>query len=162
MSKADELAAKLKQKQQTRTDVEASAEMAIEHWPSQVDELYHQLEAWLAPLVDAGLNTRRVPTHIFECHPCGATFNYGIDKLLIEGNHHSVMLDPIARFTPSGFGRVDILAKGQALSMHRMGGDHGEARWQIQSAPHAGQPQPDPIELTEDSFLSVIQEGLDL
>lgn len=32
MSKADELATKLKQKQKTRVDAEARADLAIEHW----------------------------------------------------------------------------------------------------------------------------------
>lgn len=162
MSKADELAAKLKQKQQTRADAEACADTAIEHWPTQVYEMYHQLEAWLEPLTEAGLNIRRIPTHIIESLPSGETFNYAIDKLLIEGNHNSITLDPIARFTIGSMGRVDVLSKGKELYLRRIETEHGETQWQIQTVPRSGQPQPDPVELNEDNFLSVIQEGLEL
>ncbi|MCU1752910.1 hypothetical protein [Pseudomonas sp. 6D_7.1_Bac1] len=162
MSKADELAAKLKQKQQTRADAEACADMAIEHWPTQVYDMYHRLEAWLEPLTKAGLNIRRVPTRVFESLPSGETFNYAIDKLLIEGNHTSITLDPIARFIIGGTGRVDILSNGKELYLLRTETDHGEAQWQIQTIPRSGQPRPDPVELNEDNFLGVIQEGLEL
>lgn len=57
MSKADELATKLKQ---TR---HISADHAIDSWPVQVYELYHQIEAWLSPLTEVGLILRRNPTH---------------------------------------------------------------------------------------------------
>ncbi|APC14911.1 hypothetical protein BLL42_03955 [Pseudomonas frederiksbergensis] len=162
MSKADELAAKLKQKQQTRADAEACADTTIEHWPIQIYEMYHQLEAWLEPLTEAGLNIRRIPTHVFESLPSGETFNYAIDKLLIEGNHNSITLDPIARFIIGGMGRVDVLSKGKELYLRRTETEHGETHWQIQTLPCSGQPQPDPVELDEDNFLSVIEEGLDL
>ncbi|ROM91090.1 hypothetical protein [Pseudomonas brassicacearum] len=162
MSKADELAVKLKQKQQTRADAEACADTAIEHWPIQVYAMYHQLEAWLEPLTEVGLNIRRIPTHVFESLPSGETFNYAIDKLLIEGNHHSITLDPIARFVIGSMGRVDILCKGQERYLRRTETVHGEAHWQIQTIPRNGQPRQDPVELNEDNFLSVIQEGLAL
>ncbi len=162
MSKADELAAKLKQKQQSRADAEACADTAIEHWPTQVYEMYHQLEAWLEPLVEAGLNIRRIPTHVIESLPSGETFNYAIDKLLIEGNHNSITLDPIARFITDGMGRVDIHSKGRELYLCRTETEHGEAHWQIQLLPRSGQPGPEPVEFNEDNFLSVIQEGLEL
>ena len=34
-------------KQDTRADVAASADKAIDLWPAQVYEMYHQLEPWL-------------------------------------------------------------------------------------------------------------------
>ncbi|WP_095148122.1 hypothetical protein [Pseudomonas sp. Irchel s3a18] len=162
MSKADELATKLKQKQQTRADAQACADLAIEHWPTQVYEMYHQLETWLEPLTEAGLNIRRVPTRVFESLPSGETFNYAIDKLQIEGNHHTITLDPIARFIIGGTGRVDILGKTRDLYIRRTENDHGDAQWQIQTLARTGQARPDPVALNEDNFLSVIQEGLAL
>lgn len=162
MSKADELAASLKQKQYTRADAEATADLAIEHWPTQVYEMYRQVEAWLEPLTEAGLNIRRIPTRVFESLPSGETFNYAIDQLLIEGNHHSITLDPIARFINGGTGRVDIQAKGKEIQMLRTETDHGEPQWLIQAPAASGQPPAKPVELSEDNFLSVIQEGLKL
>jgi len=161
MSKAEELAAKLKQKQAASADPEASAEMAIELWPTQVYEMYRQIEAWLTPLSEAGLSIRPVSTHVFESHVSGATFNYAIDQLLIEGNHRSITFDPIARFTVGG-GRVVIHAKGPERYLLRTGSDHGEGQWRIHTVQRPGEADVDPVELSEDSLLSVIQEGLDL
>lgn len=162
MSKAEELAAKLKQKQQTPADADATADLAIEHWPTQVYEMYHQLETWLEPLTEAGLNIRRVPTRVFESLPTGATFNYAIDKLQIDGNRKTLTLDPIARFIIGGTGRVDILGNDKQLYIHRTENDHGESQWQIQTIARTGQPRPAPVKLDEDTFLQVIQDGLDL
>ena len=162
MSKADELATKLKQKQKTRVDAEARADQAIEHWPSQVYDMYHQLETWLEPLTHAGLNIRRVPTRVFERLPSGETFNYAIDQLQIEGNHNTITLDPIARFTIGGTGQVDIRGKGQALYIRRTENDMAEPVWQIQPVPRTGQPRPTPVALDELNFLSVIEQGLEL
>ncbi|WP_347905179.1 hypothetical protein [Pseudomonas purpurea] len=162
MSKADELAASLKQKQHSRADAEASADLAIEHWPTQVYDMYRQLETWLEPLIEAGLNIRRVPTRVFESLPTGETFNYAIDQLLIEGNHHSIILNPIARFITGGTGRVDIQAKGKEIQMLRTETDHGEPQWLIQANTAPGQPHAEPVELSESTFLTVIQKGLAL
>ncbi|MGE7959741.1 hypothetical protein ACQKQA_24785 [Pseudomonas sp. NPDC089530] len=162
MSKVDELAARLKQKQDSWAKEDISADKAIELWPAQVYEMYHQIETWLIPLSEVGLNIRRVPTRVFESHTSGATFNYAIDQLLIEGNHQSILFDPIARFTIGGAGRVEIHGKGPERYMLRNGGEHGEGHWLIQTVASSGKATLDPIELSEDSLLSVIQEGLDL
>ena len=114
MSKADQLAAKLKQTQHSSADETHCADHQIDSWPAQVYELYHLIETWLAPLSEAGLNIRRVPTHVFERHPDGATYDYAIDQLLIEGNHHSITFDPVARFTEDGAGRVEIRTQGKS------------------------------------------------
>ncbi|QTT89904.1 hypothetical protein [Pseudomonas chlororaphis] len=162
MSKVDELAARLKQKQDSWAKEDISADKAIELWPAQVYEMYHQVETWLTPLSEVGLNIRRVPTRVFESHSSGATFNYAIDQLLIEGNHKSILLDPIARFTSDGAGRVEIHGKGPERYMLRNGSEHGEGHWLIQTVPGSGKTRPDPLELNEDTLLSVIQDGLDL
>lgn len=159
MSKADQLAAKLKQTQQSSADATLCADQQIDGWPAQVYELYHLIETWLAPLSEAGLNIRRVPTHVFERHPDGATYDYAIDQLLIEGNHHSISFDPIARFTEDGAGRVEIRPLGKALL--RTVSEHGETQWWLQAIDQSGQ-QPDAIAMTEDTLLSVVQEGLQL
>lgn len=161
MSKADQLAAKLKQTQQSSADETLCADHQIDSWPAQVYELYHLIEAWLAPLSEAGLNIRRVPTHVFERHPDGATYDYAIDQLLIEGNHHSITFDPVARFTEDGAGRVEIRTQGKTLSMLRTVSEHGETQWWLQAIDQSGQ-QPDAIAMTEDNLLSVVQEGLQL
>jgi hypothetical protein len=159
MSKADQLAAKLKQTQQSSTDATLCTDQQIDGWPAQVYELYHLIENWLAPLSEAGLNIRRVPTHVFERHPDGATYDYAIDQFLIEGNHHSITFDPIARFTEDGAGRVEIRPLGKALL--RTVSEHGETQWWLQATDQSGQ-QPDAIAMTEDTLLSVVQEGLEL
>lgn len=162
MSKAEELAAKLKQKQERSADSTVSADNAIEHWPGQVYELYHQLEAWLEPLSEAGLHIRRVATRVFETHSSGSTYNYAIDQLVIEGNDKSITFDPIARFTDVGLGRVDIHLKGKDLYLLRTGVEQGDPHWEIHTVPQSGQPKVDPLVLDEDSLLSLIQEGLEL
>lgn len=161
MSKADQLAAKLKQTQHSSADATLCADQQIDSWPAQVNDLYHLIETWLKPLSEAGLNIRRVSTHVSERHPNGATYDYAIDQLLIEGNHHSITFDPVARFTEDGAGRVEIRTQGKALSMLRTVSEHGETQWWLQVIEQSGQ-QPDAIALTEDNLLSVVQEGLEL
>ncbi|MHC8343390.1 hypothetical protein [Pseudomonas sp. RT6P73] len=155
MSKADELAAKLKQ---TRP---SSADQMIDSWPGQVYELYEQIETWLLPVTEVGLVLRRNPTHVFECDSEGATFDYAIDQLLIEGNDHSITFDPVARFTGDGAGRVEIHSKGKELALLRTVDEHGETHWWLQAIEQAGQ-QLDAVALTEHNLLAVVQEGLGL
>jgi len=161
MSKADELAAKLKESRLTSSDASTSTDQAIDSWPSQVYAMYHQIEAWLKPLLEAGLSIRRNPTHVFERHPDGATYAYAIDQLVIEGNHRHITLIPIVRFTADGAGRVEIHLKGKEIPLLRTVNEHGETQWWLQSIEQSGQ-QPDAVALTEVNLLSVIQEGLDL
>ncbi|WP_325918013.1 hypothetical protein [Pseudomonas frederiksbergensis] len=159
MSKADELAAKLRQAQRTPADTDNCADLAIEHWPGQVYELYRQVESWLAPVCEAGLVIRRNPTHVFECHSSGSTYNYAIDQLLIEGNHRRISLDPIARFSPGAEGCIEVHMKGSERGILRTVGEHGESRWHLRPT---GQQRPEPVTLDEDTFLSLIEEGLGL
>ncbi|MHC8326049.1 hypothetical protein [Pseudomonas sp. LB1P83] len=155
MSKADELATKLKQTRHT------SADQVIDSWPGQVYGLYEQIEAWLLPLIEVGLILRRNPTHVFECDSEGATFDYAIDQLLIEGNDHSITFDPVARFTEDGAGRVEIHSRGKELALLRTVDEHGETHWWLQAIEQAGQ-QLDAVALTEHNLLAVVQEGLEL
>jgi len=162
MSKADELAAKLRQTQRTRADTDTCADLAIEHWPAQVYELYRQIETWLAPVCEAGLNIRRNPTHVFESHPNGSTYNYAIDQLVMEGNRRRIELDPIARFSSQGEGCIEVHMKGQACCILRTLGEHGESLWHIQMTQPAGQPRAEPLALDEDALLALVEEGLGL
>lgn len=155
MSKADELAAKLKQTRQTGADQE------IDHWPGLVYELYQRIETWLQPLMAAGLVLRRNPTHVFESDPKGDTYDYAIDQLLIAGNNRSMTFDPVARFTADGEGRVEIHSNGDELALLRTVDEHGETHWWLQVIEQATQ-QTDAIALTENNLLSVVQRGLEL
>lgn len=161
MSKADELAAKLKETRHTDADATTATDQAIDSWPGQVYEMYHQIEAWLKPLLEAGLSIRRNPTHVFERHLNGATYAYSIDQLVIEGNHHNITLVPIVRFTADGQGRVEIHLKGKEIPLLRTVDEHGASHWWLQSIEQTGQ-QTDAIALTEVNLLSVVQEGLEL
>jgi len=160
MSKADELAAKLRERRKT-ADATTATDQAIDSWPAQVYAMYHQIEAWLAPLLEAGLTIRRNPTHVFERHPEGATYAYSIDQLVIEGNRHQITFIPIVRFTADGAGRVEIHFKGKEIPLLRTVSEHGETQWWLQSIEQSLQ-RPDAVALTEVTLLSVIQEGLDL
>jgi hypothetical protein len=155
MSKADELAAKLKHTGSTNAD------QIIDSWPGQVYDLYHQIEHWLLPLTEVGLVLRRNPVHIFESDPTGETFDYSIDQLVIEGNRYSLTFDPVARFTADGAGRVEIHSKGKELALLRTVDEHGETHWWLQTIEQSGQ-QEDAVALTEHTLLSVVQEGLEL
>jgi len=155
MSKADELAAKLKQTRLT------SADQAIDAWPGQVYELYQRLETWLLPLTEAGLVLRRNPTHVFESHPNGDSYNYAIDQLVIAGNGHSMTFDPVARFTADGEGRVEIHTTGNELALLRTVDEHGETHWWLQTIEQATA-QLDAVALTESDLLAVVQQGLAL
>lgn len=161
MSKADELAAKLRETRHTSADETTGTDQAIDSWPSQVYAMYHQIEAWLKPLLEAGLTIRRNPTHVFERHPNGATYAYAIDQLVIEGNHHQITFVPIVRFTADGEGRVEIHLQGKEIPLLRTVSEYGETQWWLQSIEQSGQ-QPDAVALTEVNLLSVIQQGLDL
>jgi hypothetical protein len=143
MSKADELAAKLKQAQLT------GADQAIDGWPGQVYELYQRIEAWL------------LPTHVFESHPDGDAYNYAIDQLVITGNEHSITFDPVARFTADGEGRVEIHTTGNELALLRTVDEHGETHWWLQTIEQATA-QLDAVALTETDLLVVVQQGLAL
>lgn len=162
MSKADELAAKLRKTQQARADTDNCADLAIEHWPAQVYELYRQIEIWLAPVCEAGLDIRRNPTHVFERHSSGSTYNYAIDQLMIEGNHRRISFDPIARFSPKGEGCIEVHMKGKEHCIVRTLGEHGESLWHIQALQAARQQRPEPTLLDEDALLALIEEGLGL
>ncbi len=155
MSKADELAAKLKQARLT------SADQAIDAWPGQVYELYQRIETWLLPLTEAGLALRRNPTHVFESHPNGDSYNYAIDQLVISGNEHSITFDPVARFTADGEGRVEIHTTGNELALLRTVDEHGETHWWLQTIEQATA-QLDAVALTESDLLAVVQQGLAL
>lgn len=156
MSKADELAAKLKQTRHTQAD----ATLEIDCWAKQVDSLYHRIEAWLQPVAEVGLKIRRNPTHVCETSPDGESHDYAVDQLVIEGNEHSLTFDPIARFTEDGAGRVQILVPGRDTFLLRTVDEHGESHWWMQSI-ETGQ-QLDAIALTENNLLLVVQEGLRL
>lgn len=159
MSKADELAAKLRQAQRTPADIGNWADLAIEHWPGQVYDLYNQIETWLAPVCEAGLVIRRNPTHVFERHSSGSTYNYAIDQLVIEGNHRRISLDPIARFSASAEGCIEIHMQGVERCLLRMVGEHGESLWHLRPT---GQQQFEPAVLEEEAFLLLVEEGLGL
>ena len=156
MSKADELAAKLKQTRHTQAD----ATLEIDCWAKQVDSLYHRIEAWLQPVAEVGLKIRRNPTHVCETSPDGESHDYAVDQLVIEGNEHSLTFDPIGRFTEDGAGRVQILVPGRDTFLLRTVDEHGESHWWMQSI-ETGQ-QLDAIALTENNLLLVVQEGLGL
>ena len=155
MSKADELAAKLKQTRLTGTD------QAIDAWPGQVYELYQRIEHWLLPLTEAGLVLRRNATHVFESHPYGDAYDYAIDQLLITGNKRSLTLDPVARFTTDGEGRVEIHSAGNEYALLRTVDEHGETHWWLQTIEQATV-QLDAVALTESDLLLVVQQGLAL
>jgi hypothetical protein len=155
MSKADELATKLKHTGVTR------AKQAIDTWPNQVYELYRQVEHWLLPMTEVGLVLRHNPTHVCESDPQGETFDYAIDQLVIEGNDHTLTFDPVARFTDDGEGRVEIHSEGQEHALLRTVDEHGETHWWLQVIERAGE-QLDAVALTENNLLSVVQEGLEL
>jgi hypothetical protein len=155
MRKADELAAKLKQTRQTSND------QAIDGWPGQVYELYQRIEAWLLPLTEAGLVLRRNPTHVFESHPNGDSYDYAIDQLVIDGNEYSLTFDPVARFTADGDGRVEIHSQTNDFALLRTVDEHGETHWWLQTIEQATA-QLDAIALTETDLLAVVQQGLAL
>jgi hypothetical protein len=155
MSKADELAAKLKQTRLAGTD------QAINAWPGQVYELYQRIEHWLLPLTEAGLVLRRNATHVFERHPDGDAYDYAIDQLVITGNKRSLTLDPVARFTADGEGRVEIHSEGNELALLRTVDEHGETHWWLQTIEQATV-QLDAVALTESDLLVVVQQGLAL
>ena len=155
MSKADELAAKMK-----RTGL-TSADQAIDVWPGQVYELYQRIEHWLLPLTEAGLVLRRNATHVFESHPEGGSYDYAIDQLVITGNKHSITFDPVARFTADGEGRVEIHSPGNEFALLRTVDEHGETHWWLQTIEQATAQQ-DAVALTESDLLVVVQQGLAL
>ena len=154
MSKADELAAKLKQTRLT------GADQAIDGWPGQVYELYQQIETWLRPLIEVSLVLRRNPTHVFESHDDN-TYDYAIDQLVITGNERRLTFDPVARFTADGEGRVEIHTTGKELALLRTVDEHGETHWWLQTIEQATA-QLDAVALTESDLLVVVQQGLAL
>ena len=156
MSKADELAARLKQTRHTQAD----AALEIDCWPAQVYDLNHRIEGWLQPVTEVGLKIRRNPTHVCETSPDGEARDYAIDQLVIEANHHSLTFDPIARFTEDGCGRVEIKVPGRDQSLLRTVDEHGESHWWLQTI-ETGQ-ELDAIALTENNLLQVVQQGLGL
>ncbi|MGF6088843.1 hypothetical protein [Pseudomonas sp. 18173] len=155
MSKADELAAKLKQTRLAGTD------QAIDAWPPQVYELYQRIETWLLPLTEVGLVLRRNPTHVIETCPNGDIHRYAIDQLIISGNDHSLTFDPVARFTADGEGRVEIHSQTNEFALLRTVDEHGETHWWLQTIEQATA-QLDAVALTESDLLLAVQQGLAL
>ena len=155
MSKADELAAKMK-----RTGL-TSADQAIDGWLGQVYELYQRIEHWLQPLAEAGLVLRRNATHVFESHPEGSSYDYAIDQLVITGNGHSMTFDPVTRFTTDGEGRIEIHTRDKELALLRTVDEHGKTHWWLQTIEQATG-QLDAVALTESDLLVEVQQGLGL
>ena len=162
MNKADVLAAKLKNRLQRTDDAEICTDTAIDHWPTQVNDLYHQIETWLAPLGEAGLSIRRNPTHAFERHPSGATYNYAIDQLVLEALHRTITFDPIARFSSQAEGLVEIHLQGKNFRVLRSADEHGESHWHLQKVPPLGQVAQAPVEWNEENLLWIVEVGLGL
>jgi hypothetical protein len=162
MNKADELAAKLRNRLQRTDETEICTDTAIDHWPTQVNDLYHQVETWLAPLIEAGLSIRRNPTHVFERHPSGATYNYAIDQLVLEALHHTITFDPIARFSGKADGLVEIHLQGKNLRALRSTDEHGESQWTLQKIPPLGQVAQACVAWNEENLLWIVEEGLEL
>ena len=154
MSKADELAAKLKHTRDTGTD------QAIDSWAGQVYELYQQIQTWLLPMTEKGLALRRNATHVFES-TVDETYDYAIDQLVVVGNEHSITFDPVARFTADGAGRIEIHSKSNELALLRTVDEHGVTHWWLQGIEQPT-PQTDAVALTENNLLAVVQEGLEL
>ncbi|MHA3736852.1 hypothetical protein ACXR0M_14425 [Pseudomonas sp. Eth.TT006] len=156
MSKADELAAKLKQTRHTPAD----AALEIDCWPALVYDLYQRIEAWLQPVTEVGLKIRRNPTHVCETSPDGESHDYAIDQLLVEANQKTLTFDPIARFTEDGAGRVQINLPERNTYLLRTVDEHLESHWWLQTVVTGD--ELDAIALTENNLLQVVQEGLGL
>ena len=154
MSKADELAAKLKHTRDTGTD------QAIDSWAGQVYGLYQQIEAWLLPMMEVGLVLRRNATHVSES-TVDETYDYAIDQLVVVGNEHSITFDPVARFTADGAGRIEIHSKGKEFALLRTVDEHGETHWWLQEVEQPT-PQANAVALTQNNLLAVVEEGLEL
>jgi hypothetical protein len=162
MSKADQLAAKLRNRLQRTDHSDTCADTAIDHWPTQVNDLYQQIEHWLTPLSEAGLNIRRNPTHVHESHPSGATYEYAIDQLLLEDLPYTITFDPIARFSTQAEGLIEIHLQGKHYRVLRTSDEHGESVWHLQKVPPLGQAAQAPVAWNEENLLWVVEEGLGL
>ncbi|MDX9664246.1 hypothetical protein QMK50_04575 [Pseudomonas sp. P5_152] len=162
MTKADELAAKLKQRLQGSDETEISTDTAIDHWPTQVNDLYLQIETWLAPLSEAGLGIRRNSTHVYERHPSGATYNYAVDQLLLEALDRTITFDPIARFSPKAEGLIEIHLTSKNYRILRSTDEHGESQWHLQKVPPLGQAAMAAVAWSEENLMWIVEEGLGL
>ncbi|MNZ88925.1 hypothetical protein D3C78_1078270 [compost metagenome] len=81
---------------------------------------------------------------------------------MIEGNHHRISFDPIARFSSKGEGCIEVHMKGQEHCIVRSLGEHGESLWHIQALRQTGQPRLEPTMLDEDALLALVEQGLGL
>lgn len=160
-SRAEELAAKLKEKQAKEDDGKGRLQALVDQWPLDVTEVFINLEAWAGPLLEAGLDVSRSQQTARETPP-GHSFTYTIPHLSFRHGAHSLTFSPIGRFMIGSSGAIDVKGvKGSDVSLLRMN-NQGNEGWVIWTAANARGQRAEPVALTEDSFLSLIEKAFNL
>ena len=124
----EETAMKLAEAQKQREGVDWDAER--DWWLSALEDLYRQIEAWLAPLQKKGLVvSKRVPVQLAE-EKIGT---YTADELLLEFGPEEIVLEPQGTLIVGARGRVDVFRRGSRREqiMLIVSGSKEEPRWEI-------------------------------
>jgi len=124
----EETAMKLAEAKKQREGVDWNVERDC--WLAAIGELYHRIEAWLAPLQQKGLVAcSRIPVQLFE-EKIGA---YTADSLVLEFGPHEIVLEPKGTLIVGARGRVDVFRRGSrgGQIMLILSGSKEEPRWEI-------------------------------
>ncbi len=124
----EETAMKLAEAKRQREEVDWNAER--DWWLSALEDLYRQIEVWLAPLQQKGLVvSSRVPVQLSE-EKMGT---YTADELVLEFGPQEIVLEPKGTLIVGACGRVDVFrrgARGEQV-MLILSGSKAEPRWEI-------------------------------
>lgn len=121
-------------------------------WLEQLEEIYRQVEQWLAPLVENGLVVKieRTKVRVTEEH----LGQYLADALVLGfGSDEVILLHPKGTFIIGARGRVDVYRTGNAsrIVMLILGTDKANPRWTIWPSRNDRKPW------TKDNFEAVLE-----
>lgn len=159
-SRAEELAAKMREKQAEEDVGKAHMQSVVNQWPLDVTELFISLESWVGPLREAGLDVSTTQVTVSET-PSGQSFRYTAPQLSFRYKAQSLTFTPKGRFVMGGTGRIEVTGmKGPDTALIRTSNDEKET-WIIWTSAERGQ-RKQPELLTEDSFLSLVEKAFSL
>lgn len=133
---------KLKRLAEKAAEDKVDWEARKSEWISYVNQLYSEIESWLALWIERGyLTVTRTPTPKWE-DPLG---DYMIDTLEITAGDQTVVLEPFGRNVLGALGRIDIYLRGfksDAQMLLLLPALDGTQRWELWKSRYSGSRHP--------------------
>jgi len=123
--------------------------MVLDEWIHTIGTVEKQAEEWSA---EAGWRSRRVNKKISE----SLVGTYEAPQLLIFAEPNLYVLDPVARFIPSGQGSFDLAIQPSYYTTSLYRDDHG--KWYVHLEVGNGVSKGKPVEWSRDAFRQCIEQ----